>query len=32
VYVLGDNRAAAKDSRYWGPVPLESVLGSIDAG
>jgi len=32
VYVLGDNRAAAKDSRYWGPVPLDSILGSVDAG
>lgn len=32
VYVLGDNRAAAKDSRFWGPVPIEAVLGSVDAG
>jgi signal peptidase I len=31
-YVLGDNRAAAKDSRFWGPVPLEAILGSVDAG
>lgn len=32
VYVLGDNRAAAKDSRFWGPVPLGSIVGSVDAG
>ena len=32
VYVLGDNRVAAKDSRYWGPVPVEAILGRVDAG
>jgi signal peptidase I len=32
VYVLGDNRVAAKDSRYWGPVPLSAILGRVDAG
>ncbi|MBS0265940.1 MAG: signal peptidase I [Planctomycetes bacterium] len=26
-YVLGDNRAKSKDSREFGPIPLESVLG-----
>lgn len=29
-YVLGDNRAAAKDSRYWGPLPAEAILGRIE--
>ena len=27
VFVLGDNRGNSKDSRYFGPVPLESLLG-----
>lgn len=29
-YVLGDNRAAAKDSRYWGPVSAQAILGRVD--
>jgi signal peptidase I len=27
VYVLGDNRGASEDSRFWGPVPVSSVIG-----
>ena len=26
-YVLGDNRRASNDSRDWGPVPLENIVG-----
>jgi signal peptidase I len=27
MFVMGDNRSNSKDSRYFGPVPLDSVLG-----
>jgi signal peptidase I len=27
VYLLGDNRGASDDSRFWGAVPVAQVLG-----
>ena len=29
-FVLGDNRAMSCDSRLWGTVPRESILGRAD--
>ena len=29
LFVLGDNRANANDSRYWGSVPIENVKGRV---
>jgi signal peptidase I len=31
VYVLGDNRGASLDSRFWGPVPVSWVIGQARA-
>jgi signal peptidase I len=28
-YVLGDNRGASDDSRFWGPVPSAWIIGTV---
>ncbi len=30
LYVLGDNSASSKDSRYWGFVPEENIIGRAE--
>jgi len=29
VFVLGDNRGASDDSRFWGPVPRDWIIGKV---
>ncbi len=29
-FVMGDNRGAADDSRFWGPVPRDRIVGRVD--
>jgi signal peptidase I len=27
VFLMGDNRGSSDDSRYWGPLPVDRVIG-----
>jgi signal peptidase I len=29
-FLLGDNRGASDDSRFWGPIPLEWIEGRVE--
>jgi signal peptidase I len=31
VFLMGDNRGASDDSRYWGPIPVSHVIGKAFA-
>jgi signal peptidase I len=31
LFMLGDNRGGSDDSRYWGPVPEEWILGRVES-
>ena len=28
-FMLGDNRGASEDSRFWGPIPREWIIGKV---
>jgi signal peptidase I len=29
-FMVGDNRDASDDSRFWGPVPAEWIVGRVE--
>jgi signal peptidase I len=31
VFLMGDNRGNSDDSRYWGPIPVDWVIGEAFA-